>query len=73
MDIVNEVIGPICALFCVFGLLFLFSCYLKSKLPKLERQNEILRKMLVEKEIENEILQIKCNDLANQIIDKKTE
>ena len=50
MDIVNDVIGPICALFSVFGLLFLFFCYLKSKLPKLERENELLRKMLVEKE-----------------------
>lgn len=67
MDIVNDVIGPICALFCVFGLLFLFCCYLKSKLPNLEKENAILRKKLIEKEIENDILKIKCNDLENQL------
>ena len=63
----NDIVGPVCAVLCVVGLIFLAIWLETSNCKKIRSENFVLRSKLVEKEIENELLEVKCRDMANQI------
>lgn len=80
MDQISEIIGPICALLSVIALCIAWRFYMQSEAARLAAENARLRRKYVDKELENQLLEVKCSDLANRLAcaeyaenNKKTE
>ena len=76
---ISDIAGTICALLFVVGLISFLFWFEISNCKKIRSENYILRSKLLEKEIEKELLEVKCRDMANEIYllseinNKKTE